>query len=436
MWTRRQFLALLGLVLSRRLLLDGGAFTIPVTPPATPLTPFTVAGTNEGGWTWFIDPRAVYYNGTTYFGYNNLDGDVTARSWDHATNTTNTLVAGNRLYAAMEEDDHDNPSVLVRDSDKKLLYFYTRHSDAQLYMSVSSSAESIASFAARVDLDSQLGGTEYTYPCPFQLLSEASDPIWLFYRDPIDADTTALYYSKSTDGGSTWAAGTLLYSNSGRSSYWKMESNSLDRVDFAVSSGSPVYDADVSIGHFYYTGGSFYKTDGTGMGSPPFDFSDLTLVYDGSGANDTSWVWDVAMSGSNPRIVYSTYIGDDMDIVRYRYATWSGSAWSNQTVTSDGGTHIGGGPGSFYAGGVVLDHTDPDVVFASVVVSGQWEIHRFETADAGASWAETAVTSGSSAKNIRPVSVRNYATDLQLLWMHGTYTTYLNYTTDTYGAGV
>jgi len=423
-------------VLARRLLIAGGAAGF--TPPSGGLTVSELAAAPEGGWSWFADPRAIFYNGTTYFGYSNRDGDVTARSYDNATETTNTLISGNRLYAAMQIDDHDNPAVLLRDSDKRLLYFYTRHGGSQMYLNVSTNPEDISSFAARVDLDSQLGGTAYTYPNPVQLLSETNDPIYLFYRDPIDSNTTAMRYSKSTDGGATWAAQTLLFKSTNRSSYWKVASNGTDRIDFGISDGHPLYDADVSIYHFYYTGGNVYQTDGTligAIGAAVLEPDDLTLVYDGA-VGDTAWIWDVTTDG--PHIAYTSYPSSTDH--RANWARWTGAAWETHQIVATGTyipTAIAAGGSQievYYSGGVVLDHSDPDTTYVSVGQgSGVWDMYQYVTANGGTSWTATALAVG--GKRVRPVSVRNYDAGMQVLWMEGTYASYTSFSVATEGAG-
>ena len=37
----------------------------------------------NGGWCWFSDPRAIHYNGTTYIGYVNNNGDICIRAYNH-----------------------------------------------------------------------------------------------------------------------------------------------------------------------------------------------------------------------------------------------------------------------------------------------------------------------------------------------------------------
>lgn len=356
-----------------------------------------------------------------------------------ATKVTNTLVPGNRLYAAMQIDDHDNPAVVVRASDHRLLYFYSPHSGAAMYLSVSTNPEDISSFAARVDLATSLGKvTGFTYPNPVQLSGEANK-LYLFYRDPPDGSTTTMRYSTSTDGGATWAAHTTLYEIAGRSSYWKVSDNGTNRIDIAVSDGHPMYDANVSIYHFYVSGGNCYKTDGTligVLGASVLSTSDMTLVY--SGASITSWVWDVVYDGTRPYVAFTTYPSTTDH--RANWARWTGSAWSTHQVAALGTyipTAVAGGGSvieDYYSGGIVLLHSDPTQCLVAIGSgSDRWDIWHEATADNGSSWTPTQLTT--SGKNVRPVSVRNADPAFQALYMAGPTGDYASYTSYNLGTG-
>lgn len=397
------------------------------------LQAFSVAASPSGGWTWFTDPRAVHASGSTFFGYVNDAGDVAVRAYDHGTDTTGAETV---LSAALEQDDHDNPSLLVRASDSKVLAFYSKHDDTTVRLRTSSAALDVSAFGSEVSLDAALGGSDYTYPCPIQLTGEASDPIWLFYRD-IAGATPARYdltYSKSTDGGATWSAGTRV-TNIDRA-YWKIVQASPTRIDFALTDTHPAY-GNGSIYHVYYEGGAWFKSDGTSAGALPLDTSDMTLVYDGT--TTPAWVHDIAIDPGTgrPRIVFATFPGTTDH--RYRAGTWSGSAWSTAEIVA-AGTYIptagvGANPvEAYYSGGVVLDHGDPDTVWASVQTgAGRWDIYGYHTSDGGVSWTGSALTS--SGKNIRPAPVIGADNGLRVMWMLGTYASYVDYTVGTEGAG-
>lgn len=412
-------------MLAPRLLRRGeGAFA----PPA--LTDFELTAAPDGGWSWFMDPRAVYYNGKTYFGYVDSSGNVAVRSYTHATETVSSETI---LHAALDIDDHAAPSFLIRDSDQKILAFYTAHDDTTLRLRISSNAEDISAFASEVSLDASAGGTDYTYPVPIQLTAETNDPIYVFYRDIVSVGQYDLVYTKSTDGGSTWAAQTKVI-DTNLHTYWKIAQNGTDRIDFAVTDEHPFY-ADGSLYHFFYQGGAYYKSDGSSAGSLPLDTSDMTQVYDGTGSNDKSWVWDIAIDpDGNPRIAYATF--PSVSDHRYHQARWSGLAWSTSEVAAGGDNIYANNDEEYYSGGIAIDRIDTDIVYCSRQVSGQWEMYRYLTLDDGASWTERAITESSSSKQIRPVAVRDAATDLRVVWMDGTYSTYTSYSVGTTGAGL
>lgn len=383
----------------------------------------------SGGWTWFHEPRAVEHNGIIYFGYVKGDGDVAVRTIDA---TTLAVSAETVLHAALQADDHNNPTILIRAGDSRVVVFYSRHSGAELYMRASTNPEDISAFGAEINLDSSLGGAAYTYPSPVQLTTETDDPIYLFFRDPVDVNTTAMRRSTSTDGGATWSAQSLIYSDSGRSAYWKVANNGTDRIDFAVSDGHPFYDSSVRIGHFYYTGGAYYRTDGTAMGAPPFDFADVSQIHAGT---PTSWVWDVAVDPvtGHPRVTYVRWPA--LNDARLYWARWTGAAWEAHEVAAGGATDLDPVTGHYYTGGIVLDHEDPDVVYASREVQGQFEMFRYTTADNGSTWTAEQLTYRSGGVNIRPVSIRNHGPNLAALWMFAPlYSTYETYSAGTRGA--
>jgi hypothetical protein len=394
-------------------------------PPPVPLAPTQLAA--DGGWCWFADPRAICHNGKTYFGYIDRSGNVKVRTFTHATGEVSAAVT---LHAALEVDDHDNPTLLMRDSDKRLLVFYSRHLGSTIYKRVSTNPEDASAWGPEVSLGGALGGSQYTYPSP--LYTSADSRLYLFYRNHISGNAS-WRYNVSHDGGETWgSSGTTLHPLI----YSKIESNGVDRVDVACSN-HPRGGADIcKIRHLYRHDDAWRRSDGTVLsGTPPFAADDLTLVYDGG--DKPVWIWDIAYDGSgNPVVVFAKF--ESTSDHRYWYGRWTGAGWDCHEICAAGGSiHVGnypsGVPQEQYSGGIVLDHADPSRVYCSRQVAGQWEIYRYVTADGGSTWAETAITSGSTVKQVRPVVVRGHADGLEVLWLSGRYTTYVDYDLATMG---
>ena len=68
--------------------------------------------TFDGGWCWFSDPRAVYFEGKhkrTYTGWIDSYGAIHIAYYDHDTHEIKSKV----LYDKLETDDHDNPVILI-----------------------------------------------------------------------------------------------------------------------------------------------------------------------------------------------------------------------------------------------------------------------------------------------------------------------------------
>jgi len=371
-----------------------------------------------GVWSWFTKPTFVYYDNNKYFTL--IDTQATDLKI-YKTNSATGELSSYTLNANFGTDDHNLGSILVRSSDSKILVFSCVHNDATINLQISTNAEDISTWGDVISLDASLGSIYYDYPCPIQLTEETNDPIYLFYRNNVSSNS----FSKSEDGGETWASGTKFFQYIDESSvehrpYFQIVRNGTNRIDFTCTQGHPNEVTGCSIYHFYYTGGKYYKSDGTEItGALPLKPADVTQVYDGSTVE--SWVWDIAIDGSgNPIIVFATFPTPASDH-RYNYARWTGSAWDIHQICTAGQPLYS--PEIFYSGGVTLDKGDPNIVWCSRNVTGQWEIYKYVTADGGATWAETQITTGSSGVNIRPTCADG-ATGLYPLWCEGRYTTY------------
>jgi len=257
-------------------------------------------------------------------------------------------------------------------------------------------------------------------------LNEVNDPIYLFYRDGSISPGQQWAYSKSTDGGSTWAARTLFYGHD-TYPYLRFASDGQGRIDIAVSN-HPAYDAATKMGHFYYSGGNFYQTDGTLISaSLPLDLTDVTEVY--NSAPDQCWIWDIARdSGGNLAMVFMNFPSSSDH--EYYYARWNGSSWVVNQILDTGTNGLLTSGEVFYAGGIVLDPDDVDTVYLSRPINGVFEIWKYVTSNGGVTWTGTAITENSSQNNARPVVIRgNGAGSRKILWWEGAYPSYTTYDT-------
>lgn len=388
---------------------------------------FKLADAPEGGWTWFTDPRAVHYNGTTYYGYlKGTNGDVIIRSYEHATNTLSSETV---LHAALETDDHDDPAVFIRPSDGKIRVWYSAHLAANYYTRLSTNAEDISAFGSETNLDSTFGLTQYTYANPIYLSNSdgAGDALYHFFRNHT-AGIPSWYYAASANEGTTWDAIVELHTLT----YSRLEGDGVGAVH-CVASDHPA-GGNTKIYHLYRESAAWRQSDGTSMGATPFDAADMTVVYDG-GAKKT-WIHDIALDGSGDPVVVFVKFESDTDH-RYWYGRWTGSAWDTNEIVAAGGPiptdSVGANPlETYYSGGIVLDHEDPTIAYASVGLgSDLWEIRRYVTADGGATW-DYDVISPTGGKNVRPAAVRDHDGTVRVLWMRGTYASYVDYSVGTW----
>lgn len=370
----------------------------------------------SGIWTWFTDPRCVYYNGSFYVSF--LDtNDVTIIKIDQSGLVLATFV----LKSNLQTDDHANPSILIR-PDGKLQCFYSAHNGANMFYRISTNPEDISSWENEQTLGTNLaGGNGYTYTNPFYISSESK--YYIFWRGA----SWDIAYSTSLDG-QTWGTAEAFFSTQGERPYFKYASNNTNILMFAFTDGHPNEVSNNSIYFMKYIDGEFEKADGTLIGTfndIPFAPEDADKVYDSVATGVKAWIWDVSMdSNDNPVIVYSTFQNQRNHI--YRYARWTGSEWEDHEVIA-GGDYLYS-PEIYYSGGICLDQSDPSIVYTSRKIKDFYEIGEMQTNDNGLSWRYTPITLNSTSKNLRPTSVRNYPRPSSL-WFRGTYTTYENYNT-------
>lgn len=386
----------------------------------------------DARWIWFTNPRAIRYVGKrerTYFAY--LGGptgkDIVAAAYDHGTRSLSTTV----VEKSFSNDDHTNPSLMVR-NDGRLLLFWAGHNGDTIRYTVSCDPESVASFGPRRTIE----GKSVTYPNPVR---SPDDPekLYIFYRDRTyrrDATNDKygymgdgdLYYRVSGDDGATWSEETRIVTPpDGHYSMYFILARGDDAIHFFFTDAERGGDAPKwNVMYAKLHEETFYTADGRRVVKPadlPVTRADLELVYDSTAeGNHDAWVWDCAVSmDGNPVVVYATFPSTLAH--EYRYAQFDGERWHDHHLTH-AGRYIAGRPIELhYSGGLSIDRDDPRVVYGCVSEGNRCVLKRFETDTGGETWAEKDVRKRSLGDDIRPVVPRNASEDLPVLWLTGSY---------------
>jgi hypothetical protein len=381
------------------------------------------AGTNfsqiasNGVWTWYGEPKAVYYEGThrkTYIGWISNAGTIAVGSYDHATGDTVTQV----IRTGFQKDDHAHPSIIMR-PDGRLLVAFSAHDGSTLNVYIATNPEDISSFGPVI---TALSNSGYCYPNLMWMSAEGdSGRLYCFIRGA----GTLPSFSYSDDWGKTWVPARVYFQSNDNTPkpYCKYASNGKDEIHCVIERGHrggsfPAY-------YMKYTKGAFYNADGQKIGDTtalPIMNTLIDTMHNPATAGSNGSVWDVAIDPSGkPVVVYDQF--KDGNNHSYMYLRWTGTSWFKK-VLLNAGANMGGEAG--FAAGVTLDHENTSVVYLSRQVSGIHELDKWTTSDGGTTWDSAAITRGSAKKNTRPCVPRGHKAgeNIQLIWNYGDYTTY------------
>jgi len=393
--------------------------------------------TEDGGWCWFSDPRAVSRDGKTYTGWVTEDGSIQAVELDHASGQVNTVT----LHEKFERDDHDNPSFLFL-PDGRLMVFYSKHgggkspgiqSRTTLRAGCFTNWEPEVTLALRDENDRRAG---ITYCNPF-LLSDEQNALYLFWRGLSYKPTMA----KSTDGGKTWSAARPLFSPpglpEGNRPYAKYATNGKDRIHFLFTDGHPRNEASNNVYYVCYRAGAFYKANGTricGVNELPIRPEQADCVYDATKTGVRAWIWGIAFDKNDQPVAAYSQLPLETDH-RYHYARWDGKEWADTELCAAGQWFPQTPPSKLerephYSSGLALDPSDPSIVYLTRPVIGVRELEKWTTTDGGKTWIAEAVTKNSKHDNVRPYVVINHVKEgPTVLWQNlsGRYVHYTDY---------
>lgn len=391
--------------------------------------------TDDGGWCWFADPRAVSRDGKTFAGWVTEDGSVEAAAFNHATGKIEMFT----LHEKYQRDDHDNPSFLFL-PDGRLMAFYAKHSNVEeINARVTVRPGDISAWEPEVTItpkDASPRNSGITYSHPFMLSAE-SNAIYLFWRGRSFKPTMA----KSLDSGKTWSAAQPVFSMpglpKGNRPYAKYTSNGRDRIHMIFTDGHPRNEPSNSVYYICYRNGAFYKANGTricGADELPIRPEQADKIYTATAEQGRAWIWEVAFDAQErPVVVYTRHPAETDH--RYHYARWTGSEWFDTELCAAGKWFPQTQAGKVerephYSSGLALDPENPSVVYLTRPVNGVRELEKWTTLDDGKTWSSTAITAKSAHDNIRPFVVRKHAPDgPTVLWQNlsGRYVHFTDY---------
>lgn len=392
--------------------------------PAFTETP--IVFTDDGAWCWFQDPRAVYIDcdrERTYAQWMTRGKELQAGAYDHASGEIEIYT----LKKRWDRDDHNVGAFIVL-PDNRLMAFYARHNRQGIYCRTTLRPEDISEWGEEIAVSDT---DRISYAHPVYLAGEQT--FYVFWRGPSWKPT----FATSTDG-ITWTDSKILIQESGREArdirpYTKITSDGRSSIHIAFTDGHPRDEPQNSVYYLRYEDGAFFKADGAtvaSMGAIPIPHSASDVVYDGTETNVRAWVWDIALDADGRPVIAYTRHPKESDH-RYHYARWNGDAWTDTEICAGGGWFPQTPEGEeerepHYSGGIALDHSDPATLYVSRETGGTFEIERWHTPDAGATWESTPITHGSDRLNVRPVVPRGGS---GVLWMSGEYQHYTRYHT-------
>jgi hypothetical protein len=355
-----------------------------------------------------------------FAGWIGWDGRIRIVAYDPSCGVEQIHVVGR-----LSHDDHGDPAILV-EPDRRLTVFWSGHDGPVMYYRTTRRPEDVSAWGPVRHVRARLrGGLGFTYPNPVILAGER-DRLYLLWRG---SDWSADFATRTVSG--RWSPARELIRDPGQRPYVKVASNGTDTIALAFTNGHP-RERTTSIYYAAYRAGWLRHANGrriARISAGPISPSRADLVYDGSRARISSWVWDVALDAQQrPAIVYATF--PSAADHAYWYARWDGRGWISHFLTFGGPTISPGTIETEYSGGIALDHADPSVVYLSRKVRGRFELQRWVTRDGGWSWTHTTIVRSARADDVRPVVPRGPTGGLiRLVWLRGHYGTYTHYRT-------
>lgn len=398
--------------------------------------PSTGTLTDDGGWCWFSDPRAIVVDNQLFTGWVKTNGTIEAARFD----TYNGDIQTSEIHYRLEKDDHNNPAFVLA-ANGKILAMYTRHSQKDLFISILEDHSSEFDFEgaqmihpiSQAELD-KFPRETVTYANPFRLKAE-DDRIYCFGRWT-GYKPNMMW---SDDHGESWTKSKVFITNypfdNNNRPYVKYYSDGVSKIHIVFTDGHPRVEPTNSVYYAYYENGRFHKADGTvicTLNDAPFEPKDASIIYQATESEGRAWIADIGQDdNSNPVVLYTKSPNENDH--KYWYARFVDGGWINYEICKSGGWFPQTPQGEeereqHYFGGLTVHPDNANLIYLSREINEVFEIERWETTDLGKSWTSTAVTSNSENDNVRPYIPRGLEKGQHevVLWMENEY--YIHYT--------
>jgi BNR repeat-containing family member len=354
-------------------------------------------------WCWWTRPRATRIGNDIYFGALDSHGRVVVATYDLTNRSARKVI-----LACFEDDDHNNPAIVV-EPDRPLIAFYSRHGiDDALRYRVSSQNMDISAWTEERVL--QFGG-----PTTYAEVHPQGDTLHLFTR----VDETRWGYRRSPDWASSWQQPrdflafdtdqqvymasamlsdkrTLRIAVSGHPKEWMSKPlHDVWACTVDLESGAVRLPSDQRIIANLF--------DGSGL---PLDYPALERVY-APPANRTINLFDV---GDGPlfEIGFVSKAKDDGSTTdaRYHVASHRRGTWITEDIVP-AGAKFGYIDAGFYVGGAAFpNHTPGGQVFLTREQHGLWHLEQWNR-DAASAWTPRQLRFPSKTRLARPWAVSN-----------------------------
>ena len=404
---------------------------------------------DEGAWCWFADPRAMHYTSAdgninaAYIGYIDVHGAIKATQMDFVNNKREDVL----VRSVFQPDDHNNPTFLTL-PDKRIMIFYTRHTDeAKFYYRISKKPGDITNLGEERTLDVT---NNTTYPSPF-ILSDDPDHIYLCWRGIGWHPTIAKLSMPDANDNCKFEWGPFqMVQSTGARPYAKYQSNGKDKIYVSYTTGHPdneypnwLYFNVIEINAQKNSDGTYSSTpklcDLKGnvlsiIANGKFNVSKTnsykssypnTIIDDPTEYRD--WVWQITLDENENPVVAMVRINDPKNSHEYYYAHWNGSSWKLTDLANGGGWfHSSNNIEKCYSGGMAIDPDHVEDIYLSIPTAGThgnvYEIWKYTVNSSGAITAKVPITQNSEKNNVRPfVLPGSKDSPLRLCWMNGDY---------------